>query len=83
MSQHTLPGLLRSSSEAGPARASTHDLALCPAQPMPPSWGSSEKQLTATCWATQAVPSSQKGLGEVQLPFKAACALGRETLPSP
>lgn len=61
MSQHRLPGLRWSSTEAGPARASKHNLALCPAQPMPPSWGSSEKQLAATCWATQAVPSFPEG----------------------
>lgn len=36
---------------------------------MSPSWDSLEQQLSATCWATQAMPSSQKRLGELQLPL--------------
>lgn len=66
MSQHTLPGLRQSSTEAGPATASTHDLAPCTAQPKPPSWGSLEKQLAPTWWATQLPEGTWGGPASLQ-----------------
>lgn len=51
--------------------------------PMPcPAYASSQTQLGATCWPSQALPSPKMGQGEVQLPFRAACALGHRTFPS-